>query len=195
MFEDLREIVEIKSVDAPASRADAPFGQGLRNALDWFLNKASSYGLKVGEGDGYYGYADYGDPDAPILGVLCHLDVVPAPDEAFIFREDENAVYGRGVADDKGAIAMMLDIMREFREKRVPAESPSPTYCRMQRREKFGLYKALPHRTGNSDNLARSRQRFSRRLQRKKHTPHRADFYRGRCFCEKRAVTHGGRQV
>lgn len=51
MFEDLREIVEIKSVDAPASRADAPFGQGLRNALDWFLNKASSYGLKVGEGD------------------------------------------------------------------------------------------------------------------------------------------------
>ena len=119
MFEDLREIVEIKSVDAPASRADAPFGQGLRNALDWFLNKASSYGLKVGEGDGYYGYADYGNPDAPVLGVLCHLDVVPAPDEAFIFREDENAVYGRGVADDKGAIAMMLDIMREFREKRV----------------------------------------------------------------------------
>ncbi|MFR6641626.1 MAG: hypothetical protein ACLUSP_10155 [Christensenellales bacterium] len=62
MFEDLREIVEIKSVDAPGFRADAPFGQGLRNALDWFLNKASSYGLKVGEGDGYYGYADYGNP-------------------------------------------------------------------------------------------------------------------------------------
>ena len=119
MFEDLRELVEIKSVDAPRSRADAPFGQGLRNALDWFLNKASSYGLKVGEGDGYYGYADYGDPDAPVIGVLCHLDVVPASDDAFIFREDEKAVYGRGVADDKGAIAMMLDLMREFRENRV----------------------------------------------------------------------------
>ena len=119
MFEDLREIVEIKSVDAPASGADAPFGQGLRNALDWFLNKASSYGLKVSEGNGYYGFADYGDPDAPIIGVLCHLDVVPAPDDAFTFREDEKAVYGRGVADDKGAIAIMLDIMREFREKRV----------------------------------------------------------------------------
>lgn len=119
MIDDLRELVEIKSVDAPRSRADAPFGQGLRNALDWFLNKASSYGLKVGEGDGYYGFADYGDPDAPIIGVLCHLDVVPAPNEAFTLREDENALYGRGVADDKGALVMMLDLMREFRENRV----------------------------------------------------------------------------
>ncbi len=119
MINDLRELVSIKSVDAPADRADAPFGQGIRNALDWFLNKASSYGLKVGEGNGYYGYADYGDPDAPAIGILCHLDVMPAPDDAFVLREENGVLYGRGTSDDKGALVAILSLLREFKNERL----------------------------------------------------------------------------
>ena len=77
MLTDLKEIISIDTTLAPQSAIDAPFGQNLRNALDWFLNKASSYGLKVGEDKGFCGWADYGDSDKPIIGILCHADIVP----------------------------------------------------------------------------------------------------------------------
>ena len=48
MLNDLSELIAINSVEAERSAADAPFGAQVRNALDWFLNKASFYGLKVG---------------------------------------------------------------------------------------------------------------------------------------------------
>ncbi len=123
MLEDLREVISFNTVEAPRSAQDAPFGTEVRKALDWFLNKASSYGLKVGENGGYYGWAEYGDPETPIIGVVAHVDVVPAGEgwdsDPFTLRVDGDTVYGRGVADDKGALVAILHLLREFKAEKI----------------------------------------------------------------------------
>lgn len=123
MLNDLSEIVAIDTVEAPRSAADAPFGKNLRAALDWFLNKASSYGLKVGEYEGYYGWAEYGEPEKPLIGILGHIDVVPAgggwQTDPFKMVSEDGKVYGRGVADDKGPLVTCLHLLKKFREDNV----------------------------------------------------------------------------
>ena len=123
MLNDLSEIIAIDSVEKPRSAADAPFGENLRAALDWFLNKASSYGLKVGEYEGYYGYAEYGDPELPLIGILGHIDIVPAGDgwqtDPFKMVVEDGKAYGRGVADDKGPLVASLHLLKKFKDENV----------------------------------------------------------------------------
>lgn len=57
--------------------------------------------------DGYYGYAEIGEGDG-LVGILGHLDVVPAEDvenwknNPFEATYVDGKIYGRGVLDDKG---------------------------------------------------------------------------------------------
>ena len=78
MLNDLKEIIAIDSVYGEPSEG-APFGKKPRAALDWFLAKSKSFGFKTGELDGYCGWAEIGSGER-MIGVLCHLDVVPAGD-------------------------------------------------------------------------------------------------------------------
>lgn len=123
MLNDLSELIAINSVEAERSAADAPFGAQVRNALDWFLNKASFYGLKVGEYNGYYGWADYGEAEKPLIGILAHTDIVPAgsgwESDPFRMRNTDGKVYGRGVADDKGPLVVMLHLLKKFKEDKI----------------------------------------------------------------------------
>ncbi len=123
MLNDLSEIIAIDTVEAPRSAADAPFGANLRAALDWFLNKASSYGLKVGEYEGYYGWAEYGAPELPLIGILGHIDIVPAGDgwqtDPFKMVTLDGKVYGRGVADDKGPLVASLHLLKKLHDDKV----------------------------------------------------------------------------
>lgn len=123
MLTDLKEIISIDTTLAPQSAVDAPFGQNLRNALDWFLNKASSYGLKVGEDNGFCGWADYGDSDKPLIGILCHADIVPCGEgwdtNPLELVEKDGNLYGRGVTDDKGALVVILHLLKRLKEENV----------------------------------------------------------------------------
>ncbi len=120
MIKDLTEIVAIPSVESEPSGDNAPFGTEVRRALDWFLDKAKSYGLKTGENKGYYGWADYGDEDKPIIGILTHIDIVPAGEgwvtDPFTVTQEGETLYGRGVADNKGALCMALHMLKKFKE-------------------------------------------------------------------------------
>lgn len=122
-LKDLAEIVAFDSVERERSAADAPFGAEVRGALDCFLNKASYYGLKVGENGGYYGWAEYGDPEKPLIGILAHADIVPAgggwTSDPFTVRRDGDVIYGRGVADDKGPLVTMLYVLKKLRDEKV----------------------------------------------------------------------------
>ena len=50
---------------------------------------------------------------APIL-LMSHIDVVDGPDDMFIPRIKDNALYGRGSIDDKYAVALSLVLLKEY---------------------------------------------------------------------------------
>ncbi|MDO3410878.1 dipeptidase PepV [Saccharibacillus sp. CPCC 101409] len=108
LLEDLQGLLRIESVKEPATMTKKnPMGRGIGEALDYMLELAENAGLDVGNVDGYAGYAQYGDHDpASTIGVLGHLDVVPAagtwtspPFEPAIRG---GRLYARGAIDDKG---------------------------------------------------------------------------------------------
>ncbi len=91
--------------------ANAPFGEGVKRALDTFLRLCEKKGLAVRNVDNYVGVAEIGDQTAP-LGILCHLDVVPAGEgwdtDPFTLTERGGFLYGRGAMDDKGPTVAAL---------------------------------------------------------------------------------------
>ncbi len=103
----LERLVSVPSYNQPAEER-APFGKGIRNALDEMMKICDELGFKTYEDpDGYYGYAEVGSGDK-IFGIICHLDTVPAGDlgkwkhDPFKGTVINDAVYGRGSQDDKG---------------------------------------------------------------------------------------------
>ena len=119
--EDLARLVAANSKNAPAV-GNAPFGEGIQQALETVLDIAKRFGFRtIIDPEGYYGYAEIG-AGAEMLGVLGHMDVVPADDleswhtPPFELSEQDGMFYGRGVSDDKGptlaamyALKILLD--------------------------------------------------------------------------------------
>lgn len=85
--------------------ANAPFGKGCREALDYMLALGKREGFDVLDVDGYAGVISYGQGEESI-GVLGHLDIVPIGEgwtkEPLALSEENGVLYGRGVLDDKG---------------------------------------------------------------------------------------------
>ncbi len=107
----LQDIIRFPSVSS-AAEENAPFGKPAREALDYALSLCASFGFDVCDLDGYMGYADCGAGEET-LGVLTHLDVVPAGDgwtfPPFNAMIHDGRIYGRGALDDKGpAIAAIF---------------------------------------------------------------------------------------
>lgn len=121
MINDLAEIISINTVRSEPV-PNGPFGAGNRKALEWFLKKASSYGLKCGEDSGYAAWAEYGE-GKKLIGILGHLDVVP-PGEGwstnpFELEIERGNLYGRGVSDDKGPVVACLHALKKLHDSRV----------------------------------------------------------------------------
>ncbi len=52
--------------------------------------------------------------------IFCgHIDVVPAPDNLFKIKEDNGILYGRGVSDMKGQVAVMMQIMKDLSQQKI----------------------------------------------------------------------------
>ncbi len=104
---DLKTIIDIPSVYTEDD-STFPFGEPIDTALRKTLSLAEKLGFKTYyDPEGYYGYADYGSGDE-MIGVLGHLDVVPAGDlskwnsDPFNAVIKDNCIFGRGTQDDKG---------------------------------------------------------------------------------------------
>lgn len=106
LLSDLKGLLKIDSVlNEEESTEEAPFGYKVREALD--------YMLELGERDGYTtkdvqhvaGHLEFGEGEESI-GILCHVDVVPAGSGWTTppFDPDlrEGKLYARGAIDDKG---------------------------------------------------------------------------------------------
>lgn len=125
LFEVVRALVEIPSVKgAPAE--GAPFGREPRMALDKMLEICAKHGLVTGLHDDVMGTADLVPEGGEIgLGILCHLDVVPAEPlnwsfPPFQLTRREGKLFGRGVIDDKGPCAAALYALYCVKELGIP---------------------------------------------------------------------------
>lgn len=113
----LDEIVNLVKIDSTESEAkpDAPFGTGVRQALDHTLALAGKLGFETVDVDHYFGYASYRTKECAepgYIGAVGHLDVVPAgtgwKEPPFSGFRENGVLYGRGVLDNKGPILSCL---------------------------------------------------------------------------------------
>ncbi len=106
LIDELQQLIQIESVlDESNSSDDAPFGKGPLQALQWMLNKGEEYGFKTKNIDNMAGSIEMG-AGVESLGILCHVDVVPASSgwtyPPFKGEVVDGKLYGRGAIDDKG---------------------------------------------------------------------------------------------
>lgn len=105
---DLKKLVSFNSV---YSDDEKPFGSENRKVLDCALQMMEEKGLRTQNVDYYAGYGETGEGEK-LIGILAHLDIVPAGEgwntDPFDVVEKDGYLYGRGVTDDKGgAVASM----------------------------------------------------------------------------------------
>ena len=111
------DLIKIPSISLESeAKPNMPFGENRAQALDYILNLANSLGFKTKNIDGYCGYIEFGKGEE-ILGIIGHLDVVPAGDgwtkcKPFEPIISENRLYGRGSIDDKGPVIASLYAMK-----------------------------------------------------------------------------------
>ncbi len=106
LIEATQSFLQIESILDPETKGKgAPFGKGIQSALEHLLEKGSKDKFHVKNVDGYAGHIQYGDGE-DLVGVLCHIDVVP-PGEGwtsgpFSAEIRDGKIFARGALDDKG---------------------------------------------------------------------------------------------
>lgn len=122
ILRDLEKLVAIRSVCLPGEPG-FPCGEKAYEALDWILRRAEEMGLSVYSMEKTAGHAECGEGEE-LAAILTHVDVVPAGEgwsvPPFALTERDGRLYGRGVADDKGAAVIALYCLRVLMEEKVP---------------------------------------------------------------------------
>ena len=124
MLNDLKRLVKYNSVLCDDEK---PFGSQNRKVLDEAISIMNEKGFNTKNVDYYACYGEVGQGDKTI-GIVCHLDIVPAGEgwdsNPFEVVQKGDRLYGRGVSDDKGAavasmyaIKYLLDTNYQFKKK------------------------------------------------------------------------------
>lgn len=123
MIKSLQELVHFRSMAAPQG-AEYPYGMEVSRAKDYVLSLAKSMGMKTVDA-GTYAYVEIGEGEK-LIGILAHLDVVPAGDgwseEPFGGEIVEDRIYGRGTTDDKGPVIAALYAMNDLLNQGSPLQ-------------------------------------------------------------------------
>lgn len=123
IVKDICDFIRIPSVlEENLANKEAPFGKGVRESLDYILNLAKSFGFKTRNIENVCGEVEYGSGDK-ILGVLCHIDVVPAEGKwtypPFSGEVVGDTIYGRGTVDDKGPAIASLYALKILKDNNI----------------------------------------------------------------------------
>lgn len=109
LIEALKKLISIPSV-LDESDSKYPFGKNINDVLVETLKICDTLGFRIYyDENGYYGYAEVGEGEE-LIGVLGHLDVVPAGEldnwkfPPFECTIRDGKLYGRGTQDDKGPL-------------------------------------------------------------------------------------------
>ena len=115
------ELIKIPSVSMETSNLKLPFGEDCTKALNYILDLGNSLGFKTKNIDNYCGYIEFGEGEE-LVGIIGHLDVVPALEEdgwttpPFSPEIREGKLFGRGSIDDKGPVIASLYAMKAVKD-------------------------------------------------------------------------------
>lgn len=119
MIEALQKLVSFQSI-AKEEGTEYPYGKEVCGAKEYVLALAKSFGMRVTDVPGKYAYIEIGEGPR-LIGILSHLDVVPAGDgwtqDPFGGEIVDGKIYGRGTTDDKGPTIAVLYAMKALKEK------------------------------------------------------------------------------
>lgn len=119
MIEALQKLVSFQSI-AKEEGPEYPYGKEVHNAKEYVLDLAKSFGMRTVDVPGKYAYIEIGEGPR-LIGILSHLDVVPAGDgwtqDPFGGEITDGKIYGRGTTDDKGPTIAVLYAMKALKEK------------------------------------------------------------------------------
>lgn len=118
LIDALLGLTAIDSVALTEVSDAAPYGTGPAKALEYVMELCTRLGIRTVNRSGRVAWAEIGQGDE-IVGILGHLDVVPAGDGWAHDKRGEIAgdrIYGRGVVDDKGPTLAALFAMKELQD-------------------------------------------------------------------------------
>lgn len=119
-----QEFLRIKSVlDESTIGPEAPFGQGIADALNYILKQCELAGMTTKNVDGYAGHAEFGQGEE-LVGILSHVDVVPEGDgwttPPYAAEIVDDKIVARGSLDDKGPTVAALFAAKIVKELGLP---------------------------------------------------------------------------
>ncbi len=118
----LSELVRIPSVGAPAE-GPFPFGREAARVLEAALSIGQKAGFVTENHDYYCGSVILPGEGEGEVGIICHLDVVPAGSgwiyPPFELTEKDGLLIGRGAEDNKGSVVAALAAMEYLKMSNV----------------------------------------------------------------------------
>lgn len=121
---DLAGLIAIKSVKGSCGEVNDkyPLGKGIGEAISYTLSIGEKMGFKTVNLDNTCGYVEAGRGDK-LLGILVHVDTVEADGkwdyEPYKLTVTDDKIYGRGVADNKGAAILVLHCMKYLNDNNL----------------------------------------------------------------------------
>ena len=128
MSEALKGLLRIPSETGCGEEYDEkygvmPYGRHVFEALKYMLDLCESLGFRTKHCENRIGWAEIGEGDQ-LIGILAHLDVVPAGNDwdypPYDLTIEDGQMYGRGVVDDKGPAFCAVMAMKELLDSGVP---------------------------------------------------------------------------
>ncbi|PFN27536.1 dipeptidase PepV [Bacillus cereus] len=124
LIRDTQQFLQIKSVwEEESAKEGAPFGEGVEKALSFMLHKGEAEGFVSKNLEGYAGHLEMGQGEE-LVGILCHVDVVPEGDgwttPAYSADIRDGKIFARGAIDDKGPTMAAYYAMKIVKELGLP---------------------------------------------------------------------------
>lgn len=131
MVDLLKQFVAIPSV-AVVAHGNMPFGENVDKMLKFAQKTADEIGFNTSNFDNQSITVDLNDKKTTTQ-ILCHLDVVPVNKEKWTHDPfdaviKDNIIYGRGVADNKGASVAALYALYALKELDIPLDNNVKLY-------------------------------------------------------------------
>ncbi|MFJ7974537.1 dipeptidase PepV [Peribacillus sp. NPDC096379] len=124
LLQDTQNLLKIKSVlDEENGTKEAPFGAGVKEALDYMLGLGEKADFTIKNVDNIAGHIEMGEGEE-VVGILCHVDVVPEGDgwgsDPFGAEIRDGKIFARGALDDKGPTMAAFYAMKTVKELGLP---------------------------------------------------------------------------